>query len=187
MQVPFDSPDSLLAGFLSPDRSGRLVLVTGPRGAGKTRWCTELVDSASRQGIHVGGVLSPAVFQEGVKVGIDLLDLHSRVRRRLAMRKSQQIGLHITENWHLDELTLSWANSRLLYSWHSRLLVLDELGLLELQRGIGLTNGLKLVASRRYQLAVVTMRPELLDLSLELWPWAEVFDLQLARQMEVAA
>jgi nucleoside-triphosphatase THEP1 len=146
-----------------------------------------LVDSAARLGIRAGGILSPAVFQDGLKVGIDLLDLHGNTRRRLAVRKFQESAANSTENWQFDDEALIWGNSILLYSWCSRLLVLDEIGLLELKRGTGLTNAIKLVSSRKYQLAVVTMRPELLDLSLELWPWGEVFAIEPDRQPEVPA
>ena len=186
MQVSFDSPDSLLASFSSSEESGRLIFITGPMGAGKTRWCQEFIDSAACLGVRAGGVLSPAVFQDGMKVAIDLVDLHSNTRRCLAVRKSKETGIRATDNWLFDEKTLKWGNTVLASSWNSQLIIVDELGPLELNRGIGLINVFRLVASRRYKLAIVTMRPALLDPWLKLWHWGQVIAIEPEHQPEVA-
>jgi ABC-type iron transport system FetAB ATPase subunit len=62
VQVFIDSPDSLLASFESRIESGRLILVSGPSGSGKLRWCPVLANSASILGILVSGLGSPAVL-----------------------------------------------------------------------------------------------------------------------------
>ena len=49
MQVYIDSPDSLLASFVSGKETGRLILVTGQSGSGKTRWCQALAEQAKAQ------------------------------------------------------------------------------------------------------------------------------------------
>jgi hypothetical protein len=152
VQVFIDSPDSLLASFASGNEPGRLILVTGPSGSGKTRWCLALADYASILGIHVGGLVSPAIFEGDLKIGIDLLDLGSGVQRRLAVRRVESSSGQITEDWHVNDETLNWGNTIL-----------------------GHSGGIELIAARRYRLACVVVRPTLLEIAQALWPWGEVF------------
>jgi nucleoside-triphosphatase THEP1 len=182
-----DSPDSLLASFMSGNETGRLVLVTGPSGLGKTRWCQALADRAGARGIPVAGLVSPAVFEGEVKTGIDMLDLGSGERRRLAIRRGEpEIGQETT-CWQFDDEILNWGNSILAGLDACPFFILDELGPLELQRGAGLTSGIDLVSARRYRLACVVVRPSLLDAAQELWPWAEPFFVPYSPVPEVAA
>ncbi|GAB4573501.1 MAG: hypothetical protein Fur0017_27470 [Anaerolineales bacterium] len=47
MQFSKNSPRALLASLISPNKNSlRLLLVTGPRGSGKTLWCMDLVGRA---------------------------------------------------------------------------------------------------------------------------------------------
>ncbi|MBE3118304.1 MAG: hypothetical protein IMZ50_06050 [Candidatus Atribacteria bacterium] len=172
---------------MSGTDQGRLILVTGPSGSGKTRWCLALADYASILGIHVGGLVSPAVFEGDLKIGIDLLDLRSGAQRRLAVRRGESTSGQITTDWHFDDEALNWGNTVLEQLGACQLLILDELGPLELQRGVGLTNGLGLVAARRYRLACVVVRPSLLEIAQPLWPWGEVFYLPTRQPLEAPA
>ena len=187
MRVLIDSPDSLLASFLSGNEPGRLILVTGPSGSGKTRWCQALAATANNLGIAVDGLVSPAVFEGDLKIGIDLLDLRSGVQRRLAIHRGESSSGQITADWHFDDEALNWGNTVLEQLGACQLFILDELGPLELQRGVGLTNGLGLIAARRYRLACVVVRPSLLDIAQALWPWGEVFCVRSGHPSEARA
>jgi hypothetical protein len=187
VQVLIDSPDSLLAGFGSGSKSGRLVLVTGPSGSGKTCWCQALAKVASTLGIPVGGLVSPTVFEGDLKIGIDLLDLRSGAQRRLAAyRGESDCGQDITD-WHFDDDVLKWGNTVLEQLGTCQLFILDELGPLELQHGVGLTNGLGLVTVRCYRLACVVVRPSLLETARALWPWGDVFWVSSSHPLEAPA
>jgi nucleoside-triphosphatase THEP1 len=172
-----DSPDSLLASLASGNEPGRLILVTGPSGSGKTRWCLALAEHAASLGIHVGGLVSPAVFEDDRKVGIALRDLWSGAQRRLAIRKEASKSGQITEEWRFNDDTLNWGNNILAQPGSCQLFILDELGPLEFACGIGLINGLELITSRRYPLACVVVRSSLLPNARECWPWAQVYAL----------
>ena len=187
MQELINSPDSLLASFASGNEPGRLILVTGPSGSGKTRWCLALADYASILGNHVGGLVSPAVFEGDLKIGIDLLDLGSGAQRRLAVRWGKSSSGQITADWHFDDEALNWGNTVLEQLGACQLFILDELGPLELQRGVGLTKGIGLIAERRYRLACVVVRPSLLEIAQALWPWGEVFCVRSSHPLEAPA
>jgi nucleoside-triphosphatase THEP1 len=172
--------------FLSPGKDAfrninQLVLVTGESGSGKTRWCQELVQQARLEGISPLGVISPAVFVDNNKVGIDLLEIHTGERRHLAYRRSDaktngSCGPH-TGDWQFDAEVLNWANQILDNPGTGNLLILDELGPLEFLENQGFINGLKLVDEQRYHVACVTVRPLLLATAQDRWPWSVVLDI----------
>lgn len=157
----------------------KLFLLTGDSGAGKTTWCLQLAKDAADVGIPVSGLCSPAVFEMGQKIGIDLLDLRTSTRKRLATLKPEtSIGL-ATEHWLFNETTVQWGNSLLQQEQYSskELFILDELGPLELERNLGFTNAFPILDARGHHLACVVVRPSLLSLAQKRWHWANVLTL----------
>ena len=72
------SPVSFLASFLCAEEAPHtLFLISGESAAGKTAWCLQLIQEAPRAGLQPCGLVSPPVFENGEKVGIDLLDVVS--------------------------------------------------------------------------------------------------------------
>ncbi len=176
-----EQPGSALARLVEASRAqAQRILVTGARGTGKSRWCERLVSVARSRGWRVAGVLSPPVMDADHKVGIDLLDLASGERRRLAdVRRGAGEGA-TTERWRFKEATLVWGNEVLRQAGETtpQLLVVDELGPLELQRGAGLAAGLEAVDAMAHGLACVVVRPSLLDSALQRWRDAVVVDVE---------
>lgn len=186
MQDYFYSPDSLLASFSPGNESGRLILVSGESGAGKTHWCQALHEGATRLGLPVKGLISPPILVGGQKTGIDLVDLSSGEHRQLAnVRGDEHFNLY-TGKWSFDISTLAWGNQILAGCAPCRLLILDELGPLELEAGQGLKAGLPLLDGRHYELACVVVRPSLLENALARWLWGEIFMVP-SRKEESAA
>ncbi len=90
MQDTSNSPVSILASFFSKSNTQpELCLITGSIGAGKTSWCLELAYQARLAGLSPRGLVSPAVFEMDEKIGIDLIDIESQQRSRLATLKSK--------------------------------------------------------------------------------------------------
>jgi nucleoside-triphosphatase THEP1 len=187
VQVFIDSPDSLLASLLSAKESGKLILVTGPSGTGKTRWCQALVERAKARGISAVGLVSPGVFEGANKIGIDLVDIKSGSRKLLAVPRGESIMGQTTAFWQFEDETINWGNLILEQLGSCQFLILDELGPLEFNRGAGLTNAIPLITARRYHLACVVVRPSLLDDALVLWPWGETFFVPYTNPSEVSA
>ena len=67
-----------------------ITILTGNRGSGKTRTCQKWVDQARQKGWSVSGLLCPAVFDAGEKTAIDVVNLATGEKRRLANAISQQ-------------------------------------------------------------------------------------------------
>lgn len=167
--------------------TSRLVLLTGERGSGKTVLCSTLVDAARKSGWQVRGMVTPAVFEGSRKIAIDVVDLGSGARRQLArVRRDGDTDIH-TIHWTFDNQALDWGNRILEESVPCNLLVIDELGPLELLRGQGWTAAFDALASALFDLAVVVIRPELIDAARSLWPQAVEIVVESPAQAAVLA
>ncbi len=155
--------------------SKRLIFVTGPRGSGKSSRCAEFVSIARACGIPTGGILSIPIFDSGTKVAIELLDVGTGASRRFAHRRGS--GDADVGRWKLEDGALEWANGVLRRAAGSEILLMDELGPMELLRGEGLVDGVKALDGRGYALALAVVRPELIRPALERWPHGEVVDV----------
>jgi nucleoside-triphosphatase len=160
---------------------GEIHIITGGIGQGKTTLCRRLVAVATKRGWVVKGVLSLPVFEDGRKIGIDLLDVSSGEKRRLAHRDRPTDGPR-TPGWYFLASALAWGNEKLNRAVPCDLLVIDELGPLELLRGQGWQAGIEALSSDSYQIAVVVVRPSLLPVALEIWPQASVAEIAAPEQ-----
>lgn len=165
------SPEELVARWGSLP-AGSLALLTGGRGAGKTRWCEAVARAARGAGLAVRGVLSPAVLADGEKRAIGLLDLASGERRTLADRARPDLPGTEGLGWRFDHEALAAGNAALERVGACDLLLVDELGPLELGRGSGFTAAFGLLDARRYGLAIVVVRPVLVAAAKARWPEA---------------
>lgn len=202
----FASPGSLLASYFNEcEQPGSLFLLTGPSGSGKTTWCLSLVEHARQNEILRAGLVSPPVFENGQRTGIDLLDIESEARARLANRRTAEIPSDsastqppqtskiVTLDWQFNLETLEKGNETLARlsarlealeeNSPKTLVVLDELGPLELVRRQGWVAGVDLITRRKYHLAFVVIRPGLLLQALDLWPWARSLKFSLPTGM----
>jgi nucleoside-triphosphatase THEP1 len=171
VNAPPPAPEELVARWGSLP-AGSIALLTGGRGAGKTRWCEALARTARSADLAVGGFLSPPVLADGVKTGIDLLDLATGERRSLAVRARPDLPGTAGLGWRFDPEALAAGNAALARTGPCDLLLVDELGPLELGRASGFTAAFDLLDCRRYGLAIVVVRPALVGAARARWPCA---------------
>ncbi|MGI6229764.1 MAG: nucleoside-triphosphatase [Tractidigestivibacter sp.] len=167
-----------------------LFILTAPRQTGKTRWLEALVASLQAQGVTVYGVLAPGIWQlnpDGTrtKLGIEnvLLPDGEKILFATSAANDTSIKDHVQSSraglgWAISDKALARVNAHLasLSSGKANkaqleapgLLVIDELGPLELKRGGGLTQGLALLdqgPTPAWPHAIAIVRPELTDLA----------------------
>lgn len=163
--------------------SGQLLLITGEIGSGKTLLCRLLVEAARRAQWRVSGLLSPGRFEGERKVGIDVLDLRRGESRPLARLAAADEGGVRTQKWRFDPRCLAWGNRALQAALPTDLLVVDELGPLEFERGQGWQAGLEAIDhAGSYRLALAVIRPSLLAVARQRWLQAQVATLLAAQQ-----
>ena len=156
---------------------GEIFLLTGEFQTGKTNLCLDIYQLAQESRVRVGGVISPAVFEGDKKTAIDVLDLKGGTRKRLAeLRTSHQTDLE-TQRWSFDSEVVDWGNKILEEAVPCDLLMIDELGPLEFQRGEGWVNGFTVIESGDYSTALIVVRPSLVDEAARLWQVSRIIDL----------
>jgi len=156
---------------------GEIILLTGEFESGKTKLCLDIYQLAQEAKVRVGGVISPAVFEGDKKTAIDVVDLKSGTRKRLAeLRTSHQTDME-TERWAFYSEVLDWGNEMLKEAVPCDLLLIDELGPLEFQRKEGWMNGFTAIESGDYSTALIVVRPSLIDEAIRLWQVSRIIDL----------
>jgi nucleoside-triphosphatase THEP1 len=147
--------------LIASSLQGVVLVLTGDRGSGKTLTCQRMVQVAASRGLVTAGVVSPGLFRLGEKVGITAVDLRSGETRELARRQREPQPNCL--GWDFDEGALAWSDVVVAAAPPCDLLVIDELGPLEIELGKGMTSAFAVLRERRYRLAVVVVRPALID------------------------
>ncbi len=140
----------------------KLIVLSGESGCGKTTLCGRVAELARGQGLEVGGVITWPRFDGGVKVGLDVEDLRSGQRCALAERDDGTDG-PTTGRWYFHAAGLDRGALALQQAAPCHLLIVDELGPLELLRGEGWRAGLDVLARPGYRLALAVVRPALVE------------------------
>jgi nucleoside-triphosphatase THEP1 len=177
----------------------RVVLLTGKRGVGKTTVCQAVAELARRQGYRPGGVITPALYAcpeqgpraypeqgrracQGIKVGFGAVDVGSGERWPLAHTDPSTIlrqgsghgrepGCPRVGPYSFDPDGLARALEVLIRAATTGcdLLMVDEIGPLELEQGEGFAPILGLLPVEGPTHTLIVVRPALLDQLLRHW------------------
>ena len=142
-----------------------IVLLSGDRGVGKSTACQKLVKMACRRRKTIGGFLSTALFDDkGDKVGIKLVDPRTGEERYLASI-AEDLGGPLVGIYHMNAEALSWGATLALSAIEGEfdLILIDELGPLELNRNEGFAGVLPALYEVSNVNCLVVVRPELID------------------------
>jgi nucleoside-triphosphatase THEP1 len=157
------------AGGLARMKGPTIIVLSGESGCGKTTLCARVASLARAQGLWVAGVLTPSCLVDGRKVSLDVEDVRTTLRRPLAeacaepqQSSAGSIGGPATESWRFYADGLAWGTEVLQHATPCDVLIIDELGPLELVRDQGWMIGLDVLRGGRYRLALVAVRPSLL-------------------------
>jgi nucleoside-triphosphatase THEP1 len=165
------------------------LIITGESGSGKTQFCADVVN-ALRQGDlvrkDIRGVLSPSLVRRRKKVGIQAVNLVTFEHKNLAELNDGGPSPISTKRWKFDPAVIAWCNAVFRAATPCELLVVDELGPLEFETNQGFAAATEAIDSGEYTLALIVVRPHLIDRALKLWPDAEVLNVQQAGGREAA-
>lgn len=167
----------------------RIILLSAERGTGKSTACLRLLDLAQAAGLTAGGIVAPAVYDaDGVKIGIDVVDVAGSERRALAVVERDAARATVGQ-YRFDPQAEAWALGVLLQSLDRPLdlVIVDEIGPLELVQGRGYAPVLERLMTARCHGAIVLVRASLAEtLADRLRPLSPVtIPLTLANRDEV--
>jgi len=135
----------------------RVVILSGERSVGKSTVCRQAVILAQDRGYTCGGLVTLS-RPDGAR---DVLDVRSGNTRRLTLPPEAEPAV-IQGRFRFDPATLTWGNEVLARAVPCHLLVVDELGPLEMEPGAGWTKAFGALRGGHFALALVVVRPELL-------------------------
>lgn len=154
-----------------PARRGVVVLLTGAPGTGKTSVCRRVIDAARGRGLRVAGLLSESRRLASGRMMQTAVNLRTGERRRLAELVGTTRGDPIGRgsagrfSWQFVPDSMRWGRHELsrCATADVDLLVVDQVGPLELVAGSGWENAVDAVARARFDLALVVVNPLVLD------------------------
>ena len=142
------------------------IFLTGPLHEGKTTACWKAIPGIRATGCKVAGFVSPPLLSaDGVKVGIEMLDLATG-KRQIFARVVEPGELATVGVYRISEDAIEWAQKVLAAALLSGAdwIVVDEIGPLELHRGDGFAFALEPLAdSVRIPNAIIVVRDALAD------------------------
>lgn len=139
----------------------RIIVLTGALGSGKTTLCTQLVSLFRTGGTDIAGIVSPPEFENETKTGIRVQNIRTHEERLLATRVSRDRGTANLQ-WLFDPANMAWGTEILRTATPCAVLVIDELGPLELIRGEGWSVAFDVLVAHEYHTALVVVRPSLI-------------------------
>ncbi len=153
------------------------MIITGEIETGKTNLCLKVADLADQAGIKTMGLVSPAVFESGSKIAIDIQDLSTGEKRRLArLRDLEETDLG-TKRWSFFSDAVRWGNQVLREVTPCDLLIIDELGPLEFDRSQGWVEAFDLLDRGEFQAVILVIRPVLVQQASRRWQISRIVDL----------
>jgi nucleoside-triphosphatase THEP1 len=164
------------------------VLLTGKIHIGKTTVCQSVIARARQQGWRVAGLLSPTVFDsDGQRIAVQMIDLATDEKRTLA-RLNQDLGGPQIGPYRFDSETLTWGHHVLTRAIDRGcdLLVIDEIGRLELEQDSGLDVA-PLLAERLLPLSLIVVRKPLLHLFYQKLPGLKTSLFEVSEESRTSA
>jgi nucleoside-triphosphatase len=156
-------------GAPGEDPRKRLIVVTGDPGTGKSTRCRQVARAAREAGRVVRGYVGTDE-PDGGGVKRWLEDLQSGERALLGRMATPEAIAAGAPRWILESSTLARCSRVLEEACPADLLVIDEVGPLELVEERGAMEGVRQALAGDYDVALVVVRPWLVGRFLERFP-----------------
>ena len=147
-------------------------MLTGEHGSGKTSVCAQVVADARARGLDVAGIITGRSGPEP-DASREVVDVRSGSRRLFGARTVKaEAGAVSSADFTSDPLTPRWKYGSEVFTWASEvlagatpcdLLLVDEVGPLELLGRRGWVSALDVLRGGDFRAALVVCRPTLTD------------------------
>jgi nucleoside-triphosphatase THEP1 len=198
-QNMFDSQSVTLPEGLTPilafrgwafHNGGMIILLTGQKGSGKSTTVQDLATQLAGAGLRPGGVICPGIFGQGRKTGILARQLRSGAEALLGY-EATMTGSPVPVStgpdtfsygrWEFRRSVMAGADAAVLQDMDdSRFVIVDEIGPLELDHGMGMSRTLARLDAGSFAGScriVVCARQDLAGQLTERWPGCALVEL----------
>lgn len=176
------------------------VVLTGEVHIGKTSVCRAIAELTQERGYCVHGILTPPILDsQGTRLGIEAVDLATGERRELARVWRGRRKQEEEWNWdgpqmgpyYFDPAVLEWAQDAIArgIALDCDLLIVDEIGRLELEQGLGFSRVLDLLGTSVVVRSLLVVRVSLLEAFRQRLPGLKfvTFTVTLDNRADLAA
>jgi len=163
----------------------KINLITGERDAGKTIFCCNLVKKLKNSGFSVAGIVSPGIYHDNVKIGITAMDIKSGRKVRLADYFPGWDKEKPSRIWKMNANSIPWGNRVLNKSVPCDILIIDEIGYLELEKNEGWKKSFEILEEKLFKTAFIVIRRDLMKIALSHWENAQVLLIEEGENMDL--
>ena len=154
---------------LSLKKKNNVILVTGDTGDGKSTLLAELAILFKSRNIQSGGIISPAVFENGVKSGYELINVATSQKKRLSQTQKEDGLVNVGRFYFFnDGISFGKAALTVANNQNSQIVFIDEIGAWELQ-GQGWAESLNELILRCDMPVILAVNTKLVDQVIESW------------------
>lgn len=169
------------------ENKNAVIIITGERGSGKTTLCILLSKKFKEKGLQVKGVVSPGFFIKERKVKIMAHNLDTHDEKVLAKFDPGWDEAYPKREWRLNPAGLSWGNEVINQSIPTDILIIDELGFMEFEKGIGWISSFRIINEGSYRAAFIVIRPGLIQDAKEKMSVDKIITLENLDNLEIIA
>jgi nucleoside-triphosphatase THEP1 len=147
----------------------KIFIITGDRASGKTSLLTALTEEFRRRQRSVGGILSPVVRMDSMRIGYDVINIQNGERAPLCRNEPDGTGIKIGE-WIFRNDGIQFGQTALDPSSliTCDLVIIDEVGPLELDNKVWATSIDQLIRSSTCPIILV-VREHLIERVQDRW------------------
>ena len=156
----------------------RINLITGEKDIGKTQLCAKLVHELKKKNFSVAGIISPGKYANNKKVGIHAENITNGEIVELACFSPGWDKDNQKRIWKINDAAIPWGNSVLKEISFCDVLIIDEVGFLELEKKSGWSQVFKILEDEIAKFVFIVIRPGLIDIAIQYWKGAQVIELK---------
>jgi len=141
----------------------KIFIITGEQGEGKTTKLTQVIDILKKKNYKVSGFIAPGRWSDGLRSGFDIVDIKTDEKRLLCQSGHNERYVKIGR-FNFDAEAIKFGEQLLLNAadMETDFVVIDEIGMFELQGKLWAGSFLKLVKSAPCPI-LITVRSKFIE------------------------
>jgi nucleoside-triphosphatase THEP1 len=164
----------------------KINIISGKKDVGKSFLCSNLVDELKNRDYSIAGISSPGKYVNNKKVGIFATNISNGDMIELATFSPGWDPENLRREWKINYDAIPWGNEVLKNINPCDVLIVDEIGFLELEKESGWSRVFQIVNECIFKISFIVVRPELLSPALSRWENANVIRIKDKDQSEAA-